>query len=238
MHSPFHPPLPFKNISINPPHHFVSMKLRDIEKLGKYLPPKKTSLPESICECISGKIPLEKIDFGELRLGKMALSYPELENILSMKKRLIATSRTNKALLEYAIFSGVRMADIEIESPDRSNLVNLSKDRKCRVIISYHDFQRTPSIKKLESIKRRCFEAGADIAKLTCMAHTERDCEALLSLADEKTIAFGMGEYASYTRIACLLLGSPHSYAFTGMETAPGQMSKSEMLEMLAHLSL
>ena len=77
---------------------------------------------------------------------------------------------------------------------------------------------------------------GADIAKIACKVHSERDNIRLLGLLDrEKSggelVVVGMGEQGRITRIVAPFLGSPFTYASLaeGKETAVGQVSKNKL---------
>lgn len=218
-----------------------------VQKLQKYRPVKPASpLSELICVSIAEKgyercnAALQNLDFAEIRLGQAGLRPPEISRIFSFGKKIIATSRTDKALLAYAIACHAPMVDVEIEAPDRDRLIEIAKKQDCKVIVSHHDHEKTPSREELLEIKRQCLDAGADIAKIVCIAHTDGDCDNLLSLSDSNTVAFGMGEFAAFTRVGSLIRGSPYTYASLGggKETAPGQLTKPEIEAIIGHLSL
>jgi 3-dehydroquinate dehydratase-1 len=109
--------------------------------------------------------------------------------------------------------------------------------------MSYHNYKRTPSRQVLEEIIESCFAAGVDIAKISCQSLSHADTARILSLYDreevnyenKKIIAVAMGEIGKISRLAALLLGAPFTYASLsqGKETAPGQLSKQSLLEIL-----
>ena len=82
----------------------------------------------------------------------------------------------------------------------------------------------------------KCFEAGADIAKIACKVKSNGDNARLLSLLDSKKeiIVIGMGRKGRITRITAPLLGSPITFAALekGKETAEGQMTLDKMKEL------
>ncbi|MBN1169516.1 type I 3-dehydroquinate dehydratase [Candidatus Micrarchaeota archaeon] len=218
-----------------------------IQKLERYLPPKHAlPISESICVSIAEKgyhrcaAALQNAVFAEIRLGKAGLDELEIRRLFSLGKKLIATSRTNKVLLAHAVLCHAPLIDVEIDACHRNQLITAAKKQGSKVIVSHHDYEKTPSKSELAEIKKQCFDAGGDIAKIACMAHTDEDCDALLSFADPSTVVFGMGDFASHTRIASLFLGSPFAYAALdcGKETAPGQLTKAQIGEILARLSL
>ncbi len=185
---------------------------------------------------------LDNIDFAEIRLERLNLGLEDVQRIFSSKKRLIATMRpgeyddTHRAsVLIAAIEAGATYVDVEIESPKwlKDQVIAAARDAGCQVIVSFHDFERTPSREKLLAIVKDCFDAGADIAKVVCQVHVPREASRLLALLDteQKVIAFGMGEVGKITRIAGPLLGSPFTYASRakGLETAKGQLDDGRL---------
>ena len=218
-----------------------------VGKLQKYRPVKLAlPLSESVCVSIAEKgyercnARLQNLGFAEIRLGQTGLRPPEILRIFSSGKKLIATSRTDKSLLAYAIVCHAPMMDIELDAPDRDHFIEMAKKQDCKVIVSHHDHEKTPSREELLEIKKQCLGAGADIVKIVCTARTDADCDNLLSLADPSTVAFGMGGLATFTRIASLIHGSPYTYASlaSGKETAPGQLTNQQICEIVERLSL
>jgi 3-dehydroquinate dehydratase-1 len=134
--------------------------------------------------------------------------------------------------------------DIEIEAGAayKKEIMQTARLRECQVILSYHNFENTPSKKQLGTIIEQCFSQGADIAKIACRVHSETDSARILSLYDYpgqlhkgKITAIGMGEKGKITRLAAPLLGAPFTYASqsTGKETAPGQLDKDTLAKIL-----
>src|SRR5659263_349681 len=72
--------------------------------------------------------------------------------------------------------------DIELCAWDRDSVVNKARKTGKTVIISTHDFQKTPDNEVMEGIIRESLEAGADIAKLAVMPGSLRDVLRLLEV--------------------------------------------------------
>ena len=127
--------------------------------------------------------------------------------------------------LTIAIQAGARFADLEIEAEAgwSKRFRDLCHDYGVEIIRSWHDFSATPSLDYLRQIQARCYRYGADIAKIVTTATSPADCETVLSLYEEepseneteprRLIAFAMGPVGRETRLECLRLGSPFSYA-------------------------
>lgn len=143
-------------------------------------------------------------------------------------------------LLE-AIESGAKIVDIEIETSKEliDIIIKKAKEKNCKVIISMHDFNKTPDFKTLlgNVIKERSY--GADIGKVVCMAHTIEDCHNLLDLIIEARklefpfISFGMGETAKFTRVSSLFYGAAFTFVSNNNKSAPGQLTYEEMETIL-----
>jgi 3-dehydroquinate dehydratase-1 len=170
--------------------------------------------------------------------------------------RLIATYRPGnisekerQELLITAVEAGADYVDIEMEAEAdfKEAVIDACRKKDCKVIISYHNYEKTPSKKDLDAIIARCYAEGADITKIACQVNSEADAARILSLYDydkdekeeKKIVAIGMGEMGKIIRLAAPLLGAPFTYAALseGKETAPGQLDKETMEEILKKIA-
>ncbi len=186
----------------------------------------------------------------ELRLEKIkGLDEAGIRRIFAMPCRIIATCRPEgmdeemrEGILLTAINSGAAYVDIELETaPERmKKIVAAARKAGCQVIVSYHDFEHTPKPVELGKIKEKCFSLGADIAKLACLAKNKQDVEAMLGLCERKrlVVPISMGPLGREERARIVMLGSPFTYAAheDGQATAPGQVGRERMAEMLEKL--
>ncbi len=196
----------------------------------------------SVEDCLEA---LKGLKFAEIRMESMALNAEGIRKIFGQPLQLIATcrpgkldDRTRKELLLGAIAAGADYVDVEVESDStyRKDIIDAARSGNCRVIISFHDYKKTPTLERLRQIVDLCFSEGADIAKVACRILSERDNARLLGLLDEegfdrKLIVVGMGEAGKITRMAAPFLGSPFTYAslVEGKETARGQIRKDRL---------
>lgn len=189
---------------------------------------------------------LEGVEFAEIRMDEMELGVGDVERIFSMSRKLIATCRPGKMgeeerkeLLSRAIRAGASHVDIEVEGADgfRKEIIGVAKEHGCRVIVSYHNYEETPGAEELRGIVKSCFDSGADIAKIACMARSAADNARLLGLLDseKRLIVIGMGKVGRITRVIAPLLGSEITFVSCGMgkETAPGQMGREELEKIM-----
>jgi 3-dehydroquinate dehydratase I len=197
-----------------------------------------------ICVSLAEKDPevcldiLQKVEMAEIRIDLAEFSDEDLINIFSARKKLIATCRPGKYStperlhkLKLAIESGATFVDIEYEAEDdfRNALSEFARVHQCDVILSYHNYEMTPELDELEKIMNRCFELGADMAKIATMIRVNRDNSKILSLykAPGRLVAIGMGELGKISRIVAPFLGAEFTYASLTDDniTAPGQIS-------------
>ncbi|NJM15253.1 MAG: type I 3-dehydroquinate dehydratase [Bacteroidales bacterium] len=115
-------------------------------------------------------------ELAEIRMDMCRLEKNEVEKLFSTAKaKLIATCREDgysqaerKELLTAAIKSGAAYADIEYEAPQsfKDEIIKVAHQHRCDVIVSYHNFEATPSRSRLKHIKQQCYKMGGQVAKL------------------------------------------------------------------------
>ena len=129
-------------------------------------------------------------------------------------------------ILDTAVANGAKFVDIDYQ--------HARKFGAAEVIASYHNFDHTPP--DLDSIIEQACAGSAQIAKVAThvnrWADNRRIFEALSRKWDKPLIATGMGELGQITRIAGPSRGGFLSYAFSTRESAPGQISLKEMLDV------
>jgi len=129
------------------------------------------------------------------------------------------------------------LIDIEYNTLKKNkNLLNYIKKTKTDILVSWHDFKKTPNESQLNKMYNLMKRFSKNV-KIVTTAKSTNDSSLVLSLYHEaKTvnlIAFSMGDYGRISRILCLLLGSPFTYVSLGKAIAPGQFSLSEMKSIL-----
>jgi 3-dehydroquinate dehydratase / shikimate dehydrogenase len=128
--------------------------------------------------------------------------------------------------------AGCQWCDLEVETlrklPDQSVREYAVPPR---VLLSVHDFERTPPLPRSVNAPRR---GGVDAVKIAAKARTISDSLRLLRLArrSKNFVAVPMGDVGLPARILALREGSALAYAPVAEATAPGQVS----LEELKHL--
>ena len=125
------------------------------------------------------------------------------------------------------------LIDIEYNTLKKNkNLLNYIKKTKTDILVSWHDFKKTPNESQLNKMYNLMKRFSKNV-KIVTTAKSTNDSSLVLSLYHEakpvNLIAFSMGDYGRISRILCLLLGSPFTYVSLGKAIAPGQFSLSEM---------
>ena len=175
-------------------------------------------------------------------MDRLELGMDEIKMLFNASPGLIATCRKGGMTdderwqrLSGAVSSGAAWVDIDMESdePFRKDLTRLATKYRCRIIISYHNFNATPGSGDLESLALKCIRMGGDVAKIACMVREIPDTVRLLKLyeLDIQVISIGMGRLGRITRLAAPFLGAPFTYASagTGQEAADGQIAGEDM---------
>ncbi|MHA1608345.1 MAG: type I 3-dehydroquinate dehydratase [Candidatus Freyarchaeota archaeon] len=138
-------------------------------------------------------------------------------------------------LIEKCVLSGPDFVDVEASTDPAllGRLVSLCKEVGVTLILSYHDFEATPTWSFLARKVDILFSLGCDVAKIVTLARRITDNLLLLKLASTKrrgrTVSFCMGRLGAVSRILCPLFGSPFTYASLDDPVAPGQISVDVM---------
>lgn len=126
--------------------------------------------------------------------------------------------------------------DIELCAEKRDDVVKKAKSTEKKVIISTHDFQKTPRYDVMMGIINESFEAGADIAKLAVMPGSLEDVLRLLEItlhSKRAVCTIAMGNIGRHSRVIAPVYGSVMTYGYADKPTAPGQLKVDELKSML-----
>ncbi len=200
-----------------------------------------------ICVSVSHRNQLEKaVRSGagmlELRLDLMGEEPELLFPLIPSTMATVLTCRPGihseeerLGLLKKGLELGAAYVDVETESSS-SFLQDIkeSADRyRAKLIVSYHNFERTPGLEDLESVMIACYEKGGDVAKIATQVHGSDDVLTLLKLygIPGQKVILGMGPQGRILRVIGPYMGAAFTFASPGegKETAPGQLSVKEM---------
>lgn len=194
------------------------------------------------------KIALKKSDYAEVRFDFLKIEQiPEaLETIKKDLNKIVCTLRPKteggkflgnekeriailKLIAEYNPF----LLDVEFNTLKRnSSLVRYLKSTKTKLLVSWHDFKKTPSSAELKKKMNQMAKFSSNV-KIVSTAKSTDDSNRMLELYSKKgrnnLISFAMGDLGRISRILCLYLGSPYTYVSLGKPVAPGQFSVDEV---------
>jgi 3-dehydroquinate dehydratase-1 len=213
--------------------------------MNSSVPPSKLciSLSKHIVPEIISKNTIIKHNFFELRLD--LLTCKDLEKLNNTSGYFIITCRgakfcSRKINLAITLFKEKIFAiDICADCNYKGKLKDLAKKNTFKTILSYHDYEKTPTFDSLISILEKIENENTDFYKIVTKTHNSKDAERIINLYDitkdrNKLIAFGMGDYAKQTRIEAIKRGAPFIFVgYSQHTTAPGQPSFDEMLKYL-----
>jgi 3-dehydroquinate dehydratase type I len=137
-----------------------------------------------------------------------------------------------KKLLLGAASAGFEYIDLDSASPlTMANLPEL-KSRGAEVIISFHDFSKTPSSDVLKEVLHSQIKAGSDICKVVTTAVHPHDNLSVLHFLEEEAsktrlVCFAMGRLGIPSRILSPLFGAEFTFASfrDASRTADGQLT-------------
>ena len=170
---------------------------------------------------------------------------------------IIATIRTSKeggsfpyedALYEAcvtAVMAGLRpgtdAVDVEMERTPAPRLIEKARALGLSVIVSFHDFSRTPKKEDIVSRFLTMKARHASIGKIAVIAHSREDaCTMMDAMAQvHKTapnfpfIGISMGPCGQVTRTEGGKAGSILTFASAGEASAPGQIALADLRRIL-----
>lgn len=168
--------------------------------------------------------------------------FPVLATVRSAREggRWTGSDAARIALFE-ALLTRVDAVDVELSSRRvLAAVAPAAKKAKKTLVVSFHDFKRTPTPAALRRIVRRARSAGADVVKIAARAVKSADVLSLGAFtaahAEAGLITISMGREGAVSRVLFPALGSLVTFASYGKPTAPGQFDYASTLAMLAHL--
>jgi len=194
------------------------------------------------------EIALKKSDYAEVRFDFLKIEQiPEaIEIIKKDLNKIVCTLRPKteggkfsgnekeriailKLIAEYNPF----LLDIEFNTLKRNSaLRRYLKSTKTKLLVSWHDFKKTPSSAELKKKMNQMSKFSSNV-KIVSTAKSSVDSSRMLELYSKKgknnLISFAMGDFGRISRILCLYLGSPYTYVSLGKAIAPGQFSVDEI---------
>lgn len=140
----------------------------------------------------------------------------------------------------------IDMVDVEALAGDEAVTAVIKAAHECgvKVVVSSHDFQKTPEKEEIISRLRRMQELGADIPKIAVMPQNRKDVLTLLAAteemyskyADRPIITMSMAGTGVISRLCGEVFGSALTFGAAGKASAPGQMEVENLKKVLSLL--
>ncbi|EMH1636951.1 type I 3-dehydroquinate dehydratase [Acinetobacter baumannii] len=179
----------------------------------------------------------------------------ELKKILG-NKPMIATIRTKNegSQLEISDADYVKTYQAYLKNPfmdwldvemfrDQkvvSEIVQKAHQKKVLVVMSNHDFQKTPSQDEIEKRLLKQDQMGADVLKIAVMPKSKQDVftlmNATLKVSQQTTkplLTMSMGQLGTISRVATANMGGSYSFGMIGQASAPGQIDVTKLKQIL-----
>jgi 3-dehydroquinate dehydratase I len=146
-------------------------------------------------------------------------------------------------ILHKAVEAGAEWVDLE-GWVDETTLQGF-RAQNARLLLSHHDFSATPERADLEGLAEAMARKQPEAIKFATHARTPEDNLRVLELIPfgreqlgVEVLAFCMGPLGRWSRLICLLLGSPWTYVQLPelASAAPGQWTATEMRRLLRDL--
>lgn len=212
--------------------------------------------------CVPIKQEKSKLVLKELKLARKSADlveiwFDEIIDFSDRNARLIEENASKPLLYKVTSFSIQRILSILklIKKIDYLD-IDISTDKKLvtkirkifphiEIIISYHNFQNTPSLPQLFKLVEQMKKMPADIIKIAAHANSISDSLRMLSFLSQqsnqkqKFICLCMGKYGRITRLAGHLVGNYLMYAPMSAAhiTASGQLTIHELQKILKSIS-
>ncbi|MCI8515597.1 MAG: type I 3-dehydroquinate dehydratase [Hungatella sp.] len=146
----------------------------------------------------------------------------------------------NRAVIESGY---IDLVDVELFTGDEAvaALAECAHACQVKVIVSSHDFRKTPSRETILGRMKRMLELGADIPKIAVMPQLKEDVLSLLAATLEMSehyakgpvITMSMSGAGVVSRLAGETFGSAVTYGAVGKQSAPGQVDATSLKKVL-----
>lgn len=140
----------------------------------------------------------------------------------------------------------VDLVDVELSAGEGAvgDVVRAAHENGVKVVVSSHDFEKTPAREEIVGRLRQMQDLDADILKIAVMPKCRRDVLTLLAATEEMNtehaerplVTMSMGELGKVSRVCGETFGSAVTFGAVGNASAPGQMEAGRLrggLELL-----
>ena len=190
---------------------------------------------------LMNQISTKKPDLLEVRLDKLQ-SNTILKEIVARKSfPVIATDKSDRApanvleKLAYAAGVGFELVDLDIATSN-AEAIKRMKSKGAEVILSHHDYSKTPAQDQLVKILESEKKLGCDICKIITTAQQPQDNLIVLGFVQSESpsvrlVSFAMGTHGTPSRVLSPWFGAEFTFAALSgqFKTAEGQPTIDEL---------
>jgi 3-dehydroquinate dehydratase-1 len=184
------------------------------------------------------------IDLFEIRVDMFSKPIDQIiDYIKEIPSPVIGTVRENefnydnRVELFRAIAPYVDCVDIELGTPQWREMADAANMGGAMIMVSEHNFKKTPGIKGLKDIVKRSLDQGGQIVKIAVMARDVSDVTRLLRFTEDcetPLVTIAMGDIGRVSRVIAPLFGSLFTYGYLrGEPLAPGQIPALQLVKEL-----
>ncbi|WP_170972181.1 type I 3-dehydroquinate dehydratase [Bacillus yapensis] len=179
-------------------------------------------------------------------LKEVSKDIPLLLTLRSVAEGGNPTSLSSLKVVELLIHicktSFIDLIDYEINNPDEDirQIKEAALEHGKFLILSFHDYSKTPSNEELLNIFKRAQSLGADVAKIAVMPNDHGDVIRLLDVTNQAkdvlqipVATMSLNSLGAISRMFGWVFGSRLIYTVGTNRSAPGQIPIEEMQELI-----
>jgi 3-dehydroquinate dehydratase type I len=208
--------------------------------------------------CLIEQAEAQHADLIEVRLDSLT-NHDRIADIPDCSKTpLIATNKSmehhgkfsgsedeHQKILMDAARNGFEYVDVDLSTPTIGKLVGNLREAGAKPIVSFHNFDQTPELSRLNEVLEEEVSLGADVCKIITTARSVEDNLTTLDFVSKaskkaKIVCFAMGELGKPSRLLSPVFGAFFTFASIDekRKTAKGQLTIQEMMRAYELLGL
>ncbi|AEB75144.1 type I 3-dehydroquinate dehydratase [Clostridium botulinum] len=222
----------------------IGKNIEELEREAKALNDVELDLVEIRADFFEDIYDISKVKNAVYRIRNILKDTPILFTFRSYREggeREVSDEFYFKLNTEVSKMGLIDAIDIELFSEKILELVKIAHSNKIKVIMSNHDFDKTPKKEEIISRLLKMQELGADVTKIAVMPKCSSDVLELLKATDDMKVRYAdrpfitmsMNGQGIVSRISGEIFGSAVTFGAIKKVSAPGQLNVKELKEIL-----
>jgi len=155
----------------------------------------------------------------------------------------VSTEYYAKLNKEVCLTKNTDLIDVELFTGDEvvADIVQYANNHNVKVVMSNHDFDKTPSQDEIVNILCKMQDLKADLPKIAVMPQNTKDVLTLLCATNEMVTKYAktpittisMGNLGMVSRLSGETFGSALTFGSAKVASAPGQIQVNELYKVL-----